>query len=128
MREVAKLATLAFAGVMVLQVAAVYAEGAGVVGTADLDRALLARQAEAQASRDSIKALLAREDVRAMAAGMGVEVRRASAAVDTLDDAELAGLAAQAAAANSALAGGQTLRISLVAALLIIIILILLLK
>lgn len=125
-RKLAGTATLVFTGLMLLQAASAYAQG--VVGTADLDRALAARQAATQASRDTLKTLLAREDVRAFAAGMGMEVRRASAAVDTLDDAELEGLAAQAAAANSALAGGQTLRISLVAALLIVIILILLLK
>jgi hypothetical protein len=128
MRKLVAITALIFTGLVALQAAPAAAQGAGVVGTADLDRALAARQASAQASRDSIKALLARDDVRAFAAGMGVEVRRASAAVDTLDDAELAGVAAQAAAVSDALAGGQTLRISLVAALLIVIILILLLK
>jgi hypothetical protein len=128
MRKLATIATLIFTGLLVLQAAPTRAQSTGVVGTADLDRALAERQAATQASRDTIKALLAREDVQAFAAGMGVEVRRASAAVDTLDDSELGSLAAQAAAVNSALAGGQTLRISLIAALLIVIILILLLK
>jgi hypothetical protein len=128
MRKVARVGMLALIGLAVLQGASAQAQGSGIVGTADLDRALAARQSEVQASRDSIRALLAREDVQALAGEMGLDVRRAGGAVDTLEGGELEQLAAQAAAADRELAGGQTVRISLIAALLIIIILILLLK
>jgi len=72
-------------------------------------------------------ALLQRDDVRAMAQEAGLDLRRAEAALDTLEPTELQDLAQQAAAIESGLAGGDTvIRISLVALLLIIIIVILL--
>lgn len=100
--------------------------GDSVVTRADLDRAVSARHDADEASRTTIRALLARDEVKAIAKDAGLDLRRAQSAVATLDGDELRGLAAQAATADAALAGGTTIQISLVAALLIIIIVILL--
>jgi hypothetical protein len=99
-----------------------------VVSRADLDRALAARRASDESARATIHALLARDEVKALAHRAGLDLRRADAAVATLDGDELQALAAQAAVANADLAGGQTVQISLIAALLIVIIIILLVK
>ena len=67
--------------------------------------------------------------MRSLAEGYGLDVRRAEAAVSTLEGAELQRLSLLAADANVRLAGGdQVLRISLIAALLIVIIVILLVR
>src|SRR5712691_5176278 len=71
----------------------------GVVGTADLDRALRARADAETAARDTIKDLLARDEVRAVAGHAGLDLKRANAAVDTLQGAELQEMAGRAAAA-----------------------------
>jgi hypothetical protein len=97
-----------------------------VVSRADLDQALAARRASDESARATIHALLARDEVKALAHRAGLDLRRADAAVATLDGDELRTLSVQAAAADASLAGGQTIQISLVAALLIIIIVILL--
>ena len=101
-----------------------------VVGTADLDRALRARVDAETAARDTIKELLARDEVRAVAGRAGLDLKRANAAVDTLQGAELQEMSARAAAADAALAGGKniTITLSVVTLLLIIIIVILLTK
>lgn len=100
-----------------------------VVTTAELEQALLARHASEAAARATVRALLAREEVRRLAAGAGVDLRQADAAVSTLEGAELRELEGLALASESGLAGGDpTIRISLIAALLIVIIIILLAK
>jgi CHASE3 domain sensor protein len=82
------------------------------------------------AARNTIKELLARDEVREVAGRAGLDLKRANAAVDTLEGTELQEMAARAATADAALAGGKniTITISLVALLLIIIIVILLVK
>ncbi len=102
--------------------------GTSVVSSAELDQALAARRDADSASRALIRNLLQREQVRALARDAGLDLRRAEAGVATLRGDELRSLASKAAAADSALAGGQTIQISLVAALLIVIIVILLVK
>jgi hypothetical protein len=113
-------------GALALAPAAPAKAADSVVTTADLDRAVTARHDADEASRATVRALLAREEVKAIARSSGLDLRRAQAAVATLDGEELASVARQAAAADAALAGGQTIQISLVAALLIVIIIILL--
>jgi hypothetical protein len=104
-----------------------HAQRATIVERSDLDRAVAARVQADEVARASVRALLEREDVRAMAQGLGVDVRRAESAVATLDGEELRQAAAAATAADHALAGGlQTVTLSLVSLLLIIIIVILL--
>jgi hypothetical protein len=99
-----------------------------VLAESDLDRALARRLQGERDSRETIKRLLARAEVRALAGESGLDLRRAASAVDTLEGDELDRLAGQAASADMALAGGDDLHISLVVLLLIIIIVILLVK
>jgi hypothetical protein len=94
---------------------------------AELDDAIAEALAREDASRSRISSLLQRDDVRRLAEGHGLDVRRAEAAVSTLQGDELQRLARLAAQAEVQLAGGDTvIRISLVALLLIIIIVVLL--
>jgi hypothetical protein len=95
------------------------------VGRADLDAALHEASHDQQAARARLRALLARDEVQSIAAEAGIDLRGADAAVEGLEGAELLQLADQAAAADAALAGGQTITISVVTLLLIIIIIIL---
>jgi hypothetical protein len=98
-----------------------------VVDRAAVDQALGEKVVSDESARDSIRALLGREDVKAMAEGMGLDVRRAEGAVSSLEGADLQRVTARATAANELLAGGvTTITISLVAILLIVIIIILL--
>jgi hypothetical protein len=97
-----------------------------VVDRAALDQALGEKVTSDESARDSIRTLLGREDVQAMAQGAGLDVRRAVTGVSTLQGADLQRVASRAAAANDLLAGGATtLHISLVVILLIAIIIIL---
>jgi hypothetical protein len=100
----------------------------GVVSRTDLDRAMEQRANDEEGARQTIRRLLQRDDVQKMTQGYGLDLRRAEAAVGTLQGDELQRLAAQAAQVDAQLAGGDELylHISLVAALLIVIIVILL--
>jgi hypothetical protein len=115
---------LGFALVMALP--GLGAADSSVIRSSDLDAALAASAHQEDAAREQVRTLLAREDVRALAEAAGLDLRRADAAVATLDSEELQRVAQHAAAADEALAGGQAITISLVAALLIVIIIILL--
>jgi hypothetical protein len=97
------------------------------VGASDLDAAVASSLLQEDAAREQVRQLLAREGVQKMAEASGFDLRRADAAVATLDGEELQEAARLAAQANEELAGGaQTVTISLIAALLIVIIIILL--
>lgn len=98
-----------------------------VVDRAAVEQAVADKVVSDESARDSIRTLLGRDDVKAMAEGMGLDVRRAEGAVSSLEGADLQRVNARATAANELLAGGATtITISLVAILLIIIIVILL--
>jgi len=99
-----------------------------VVDRAELDQALSMRADADQASRATIRALLHREEVKAMAGDMGLDLRRAESSVSTLEGPGLERVARRAAAANDLLMSGSggTIQISVVTLLLIIIIVILL--
>lgn len=124
MRPIKTTVALAFALIMALP--GVGTADTSAVGSSELDAALVTSALQQDAARERVRALLAREEVRTMAAAAGLDLRRADAAVAALDDEELERVAQQAAAADDGLAGGQNITISLVAALLIIIIIILL--
>jgi hypothetical protein len=124
-----RLATCVLVGVFVLSGPLAHSADSvvGVATQADLDNAVAKTLAQEDAARGTITTLLQRDEVRSLAEGYGLDVRRAEAAVGTLDGAELQRLSLLAADANVQLAGGdQVLRISLIAALLIVIIVILL--
>jgi hypothetical protein len=100
---------------------------ASVLSQTDLDHAIATRLGDEAEARDRIKALLQRNDVRELAKGYGLDLRRAEGAVDTLRGEELQRLAAQVARVDAQLAGGDVvISMSLVAILLIVIIVILL--
>jgi len=104
-----------------------WAQQATVVDRAAVEQAVGDKVVSDESARDSIRTLLNRDDVKAMAEGMGLDVRRAEGAVSALEGADLQRVNARATAANELLAGGATtVTISLVAILLIIIIVILL--
>ena len=108
------------------------AQQPSVVDQATLDRVIATRVVQADSDRLAIRSLLERPQVREIAADAGIDLTRASAAVATLDGAELRQLADQARAADDALAGGQgsiTLRTTtIIIGLLVLIVLILVLK
>jgi hypothetical protein len=101
-----------------------------VVDAAAMNRALADKAESERGQRDVIRRVLERDDARQLAAGMGLNLADASAAVATLGAAELAPLAAQANAVEAAtLAGGvSTMTISLTTLLLVLIIVILIVK
>src|SRR5690606_26813507 len=68
--------------------------------------------AKTQADRQTILDVLARPGVRQVAASAHLPIDRAEAAVATLQGQELAQVAAQAQQVNDALAGGQTITMS----------------
>lgn len=80
--------------------------------------------AKKQADRQAVLDVLQREDVRKIAGQAGLSLAKAEAAVGTLDAKELAQVAEQARQVNDALAGGQTITLSvwlIIIALLILI-------
>ena len=96
--------------------------------SAALDHALQQHVDATEADRAVVQRLLARPDVKALAAEVGLDVRRAQTAVATLDGEQLSDLAARARLAEEGLAGGQgSVRISttlIIIALLVVILLI----
>lgn len=94
---------------------------------AAIDRALAEHAADVDADRAVVRRVLERPDVRALAADVGVDVRRAESAIATLEGEPLAQLAAQARLAEQALAGGQGGSITLSYTLIIIGLLVLIL-
>lgn len=105
----------------------VFAQQARVVDTAALHRALAVQAETERGEREQIARVLGRDDVRQMAARLGLDVARASSAVATLSGADLSTAARHAAALDAGLAGGaSTIVISTTTLLLIIIIVILL--
>ena len=58
--------------------------------------------------REAIRRVLEIQQVREVAEGIGLDLKRAETAVAALDDAEVGLIAAQARAVNDVLAGGQS--------------------
>jgi len=76
-----------------------------VISKSALDQAVQARVAQDRSDREAIAALLARPEVREIAATAGLSLENASAAVSTLQGSELRDVAAQARQVNNDLAG-----------------------
>ncbi len=103
-----------------------YAQDVHTASPALLDAAVQGHVDARDADRQMVQRLLDRADVKAVAAGAGIELRSVSAAVTTLDAATLAQLAEQARAVDQTLAGGQsTVTISTTAIIIGLLILIL---
>ena len=114
---------------MVLAVAAIsfaaplHAQERSVVSSAELDAAVAARPAT---SREAIRNVLLTDQAQKVAGRMGISPSELSARVATLDSATLDRIAERTAASDPALAGGDTVTISvtlLIVALLVLIIL-----
>ena len=97
-----------------------------VVDRTALARAVQERVGRDQADRDAIRALLARNEVRQIAARAGLSLETAQAAVSTLQGQELQDLASQARQVNDDLAGGaSTVTISTTTIIIVLLIIIL---
>lgn len=129
MRLMNKIAALTLIPMFLLSSPAL-AEQRRIVDAAAMDQALAGKAETERTQRDAVQRVLDRDDVRQVAASMGLSVADARGAVATLSGAELGSLAAQAGAVEAAaLSGGvSNITISLTAALLILIIVILLVK
>ena len=98
-----------------------------VVDQATLDQVVADRVRQKADDREAIRRVLELEQVRKVAAGAGLDLRRAETAVAALDDSELALLAAKARTVNETLAGGQsTIEISTTVIIVFLLVLILL--
>jgi hypothetical protein len=108
--------------------AAQQSAGSHAAPTAAIDQALQQHVAAVDDDRAVLERLLARPDVKALAAEIGLDMRRAQTAVATLEGEQLSDLASRARQAERELAGGQgSIRISttlIIIALLVIILLI----
>jgi len=97
-----------------------------VVDRTALAQAVQERVSRDQADRDAILALLARTEVRQIAARTGLSLETAEAAVSTLQGQELTDLASQARQANDDLAGGaSTVTISTTTIIIVLLVIIL---
>jgi hypothetical protein len=97
-----------------------------VVSDAELDAALSAHTGRRAAQEQQLQSLFDRPEVRELAGRAHLDLARAQAAVATLDDAELAQLAARSQHLQDNLAGGDNIVITpyaLIIALLVVIIL-----
>ncbi|HXG72321.1 MAG TPA: hypothetical protein VNJ04_17085 [Gemmatimonadaceae bacterium] len=111
----------------VLVIAPVASAQNHVINKSALDQAVQVRVAQDQADRAIITSLLARPEVRDVAAQAGLSLEKASAAVSTLQGDDLRNLAGQARQVNDTLAGGaSTIVISTTAIIIILLIIILL--
>ena len=91
-----------------------------------IDAALQRHVASESADREAILRVLGHAEVKAVAERAGLELRRATSAVSTLQGSDLAKVVAQAQQVDEALAGGQS-RIVLSTTLIIIVLLIIIL-
>ena len=104
----------------------VHAQSSHAAPQSALDAALQQHVGEVTADREAILRVLGRSEVKAVAEKAGIDLRRATGAVATLDSQELAHVAAQAQQVEQALAGGQS-RIVISTTLIIIALLVLIL-
>src|SRR5688572_14087908 len=104
----------------------IQAQKAHAAPQAAIDAALQQHVAAEAADREAILRVLDHPEVKAVAERAGLDLRRATSAVATLDATELAQVAAQAQQVDEALAGGQS-RIVLSTTLIIIVLLIIIL-
>ena len=91
-----------------------------------IDAALQQHVAADTADREAVLRVLGHSEVKAVAERAGIDLRRATSAVATLNASELAQVAAQAQQVEDALAGGQS-RVVISTTLIIIALLVLIL-
>jgi hypothetical protein len=93
---------------VLLAVPRVQAQTAHTAPQSALDAALQEHVAASAADREAVLRVLDRAEVKEVAERAGIDLRRATSAIATLDGAELAQVAAQARQVDEALAGGQS--------------------
>jgi hypothetical protein len=106
MRTLASIVLVVFSLVAVIP--PVHAQTSHAAPQSALDAAIKDHTAAAEADRETVRRLLARPEVQAIAGDLGLDLRRAESAVATLDAEQLTELAAQARQAEEGLAGGQS--------------------
>jgi hypothetical protein len=79
-----------------------------VVDETTLDQVVADHVRQTADEREAVRRVLANDEVRKLAEGVGLDLTRAETAIATLDETELGPVAAQAQAVNDALAGGQS--------------------
>lgn len=79
-----------------------------VVNPSQLTATMTAQTAAQDADRTAIREALTRPEVRSVAAGMGIDVNRLTAAVDTIGGADLDRAASAAHQVNQQLVGGAS--------------------
>ena len=104
----------------------VQAQPSHTASQAALDAAVQQHVGSAAADREAILRVLGRSDVKAVADKAGIDLRRATSAVATLEGEDLVRVATQANQVEQALAGGQS-RVVISTTLIIIALLVLIL-
>jgi acetyl-CoA carboxylase carboxyltransferase component len=79
-----------------------------VADQATLDQVVADHVRQKADDREAIRRVLEIQQLREVAEGVGLDLKRAETAVAALDDAEVGLIAAQARAVNDVLAGGQS--------------------
>lgn len=97
---------------------------AHVAGADVLEQAVLESASNADQDRARLQALLERDDVREIAAANALDAERLHAAVGTMTPEQLARIAPHVAAAETALAGGQSITFNATTLIIILLIII----
>jgi hypothetical protein len=121
--------TVSIVAILVMALTAmprVYAQTSHAAPQSALDAAVQQHVGSIAADREAVLRALGRSEVKAVAEKTGIDMRRATAAVATLDGQDLSRVAAQAQQVEQALAGGQS-RVVISTTLIIIALLVLIL-
>ena len=86
----------------------VQAQASHTASQSAIDAALQEQVSSAAAARADVQRVLANPEVKAVADAAGIDLRRASTAVASLEGEQLSQIAAQARQVDQALAGGQS--------------------
>ena len=95
------------------------------IDSSGLDRLIRADVARRNADRQAIRDLLERHEVRRIARDSGIDLRKAEAAVATLDGKDLQDVAARARRIEEQLAGGSSITITTTTLIIILLVVIL---
>ena len=120
------VSVLAVLFTLVIALPSANAQSAHAAPQSALDAAVQQHVSTPTADREMILKLLERDEVKEVAGKAGLDLRRATSAVATLDGQQLADAATQARQVEQALAGGQS-RITISTTLIIIALLVLIL-
>ena len=111
---------------LVIAMPRVQAQASHTASQSAMDAALQAHVSSAEADRADVLRVLANPEVKAVADKAGLDLRRATTAVTSLQGQELTQIAAQARQVDQALAGGQS-KVVISTTMIIIVLLVLIL-